>query len=175
MKRMAILGAFMALAVACSDDSSPTGPSNTGPIVFTAVLSAASEVPPITNSESGGRGSVTITFNVERDGSGAVTGGGTANFAVQLSGFPSGSVARAAHIHPGSSGDNGSPLVDTGLTAAAPVALNSDGTGSLTFTGRAVSATQAQQIVANPAGFYFNVHTPINPSGAVRGQLTRTQ
>jgi hypothetical protein len=27
-------------------------------------------------------------------------------------------------------------------------------------------------IVANPAGFYFNVHTTLNPGGAVRGQLS---
>ena len=173
MKRMAILGAFMALAVACSDDDSPTGPSNTGPIVFTVALSAASEVPPVANAESGGRGTATITFNVARDGSGAVTGGGTANFSAQLNGFPSGSALRAAHIHPGSAGDNGSPLVDTGLTAANPIAVNADGTASLNFSGIAVTTTQAQQIVANPAGFYFNVHTPLNPSGAVRGQLTR--
>src|SRR5687768_3253958 len=144
MKRMAILGAFMALAVACSDDSTPTGPSNTGPNVFTAVLTAANEVPPVTNAESGGRGTVTITFNVGRDSSGAVTDGGTANFATQVSGFPSGTVARAAHIHPGAAGVNGSPLVDTGLTPAAPIAFNSDGTGTLNFTGIPVTASQAQ-------------------------------
>ena len=26
-------------------------------------------------------------------------------------------------------------------------------------------------ILNNPAGFYFNVHTTVNPGGAVRGQL----
>ena len=31
----------------------------------------------------------------------------------------------------------------------------------------------ATNIVANPAGFYFNVHTAINPGGAVRGQLVK--
>ncbi|MCA1561100.1 MAG: CHRD domain-containing protein [Acidobacteria bacterium] len=175
MKRMAILGAFMALAVACSDDDSPTGPSNTGPIVFTVALSAQNEVPPITNSENGGRGTATITFNVARDGSGGVTGGGTANFSAQMNGFPSGSVLRAAHIHPGAAGINGGILVDTGLTSASPIAVNADGTASLNFASVAVSADQAQQIVANPAGFYFNIHTPINPGGAVRGQLTRAQ
>lgn len=175
MKRMAILGAFMALAVACSDDSSPTGPSNSGPIVFTAALSAQNEVPPITNSESGARGTATITFAVERDGSGAVTGGGTANFSAQLTGFPSGSAIQAAHIHPGAAGVNGGVLLSTGLPAGTTVPLNADGTGSLNFAGVAVSTTQAQQIVANPAGFYFNIHSPLNPGGAARGQLTRTQ
>ena len=175
MKRMAILGAFMALAVACSDDDSPTGPSNTGPIVFTVALSAANEVPPVTNAENGGRGTGTITFNVARDGSGAVTGGGTANFSAQMTGFPSGTALRAAHIHPGAAGVNGGILVDTGLTAANPITVNADGTAALNFASVSVTADQAQQIAANPANFYFNVHTPLNPGGAIRGQLTRTQ
>jgi filamentous hemagglutinin family protein len=51
-----------------------------------------------------------------------------------------------------------------------------DGTANITVTGaRDVTQTEAQQIVANPAGYYFNVHTQLNPGGAVRGQLTRTQ
>ena len=27
----------------------------------------------------------------------------------------------------------------------------------------------------NPAGNYFNMHTPLNPGGAIRGQLTRVR
>jgi hypothetical protein len=79
---------------------------------------------------------------------------------------------RLAHIHPGATGINGSPLVNTGLTAASPVILT-DGTGTLTFTNVPVTQEQAQAIVANPAGFYFNAHTAVNPGGAVRGQLVR--
>ena len=47
------------------------------------------------------------------------------------------------------------------------------GTGSFTSAAISVDAGVIQQIIDNPAGFYFNVHTPLNPSGAVRGQLTR--
>jgi hypothetical protein len=32
----------------------------------------------------------------------------------------------------------------------------------------------AQAIIANPAGFYFNIHTVLNSDGAARGQLTRS-
>src|SRR4029453_781273 len=102
MKRVAILMVALALAAGCDDDNStPTTPSNTGPIVFTSSLSAANEVPPVSNAESGGRGTVTIPFNVPRDNTGAITGGGNVTFAVQLSGFPSGTPVVAAHIHPG--------------------------------------------------------------------------
>ena len=91
MRGVAVLIA-LALAVAGCDDSNdnPAGPSNTGPIVFTAQLSAANEVPAVTGPEANGRGNVTITFNVPRDAGGGVTGAGTASFAIQLSGFPPG-------------------------------------------------------------------------------------
>jgi hypothetical protein len=130
-------------------------------------------VPPVTNAEAGGRGTATITFNVPRDAaSGAVTGGGSATFAVQLNGFPAGSAAILAHIHNGPAGQNAGVFVNTGLSAAAPILLN-DGTGTLNITINTLSQDQASQILANPAGFYFNVHTPVNPGGAVRGQLVR--
>ena len=164
----------LALAAGCDDNDNPTGPSTSGPIVFTAQLSAANEVPPITNAEQNGRGNVTITFNVPRDSAGAVTGPGTATFVLQLSGFPPGTPAIAAHIHPGAAGVNGSVLVPTNLSPTAP-ALMGDGTVSITLPAADISQATAQQIVANPAGFYFNVHTPLNQPGAVRGQLTRAQ
>lgn len=169
MKRIVLLAVLTAIA-GCGS-SSPTSP-NSGPIVFTAALSAANEVPAVTNADANGRGTATMTLNVPRDSAGAITGGGTMNFAVPLSGFPAGTEVRLAHIHPGAVGVNGSPLVNTGLTAASPVIL-SDGTGTLTFTNVDISQVNAQAIVANPAGYYFNAHTAANPGGAVRGQLVK--
>jgi hypothetical protein len=169
MKRIALLAVLTAVA-ACGSDS-PTNPTS-GPIVFTAALSAANEVPPITNADANGRGTATITLTAPRDSSGAVTGAGTMNFVIQLTGFPAGTVVRAAHIHPGEAGKNGSPLVDTKLTAANPVTL-ADGTGTLTFSNIDVSQTDGQAIATNPAGFYFNAHTALNTGGAVRGQLVK--
>lgn len=169
MKRIALLAILTAIA-GCGS-SSPTNPTS-GPIVFTSALSAANEVPPVTNADANGRGTATITLNVPRDSSGAITGAGTMNFSAQLSGLPAGTEVRAAHIHPGEAGKNGSPLVNTGLTAANAVTL-ADGTGTLTFSNIDVSLADAQSIAANPAGFYFNAHTNVNPGGAVRGQLVK--
>jgi hypothetical protein len=174
MKRIAVIAAVALTVAGCGSNSTPSSPSPTGPIVFTVQMSAANEVPPVTNSESGGRGTATITMKVQRDGTGAVTGGGTADFSVQLSGFPPGSAVIAAHIHPGAVGTNGSPVVPLPVSAAAPI-LMSDGTANITISGVDISASNAQAIVANPAGFYFNVHTPVNTGGAARGQLVRQQ
>jgi len=63
-------------------------------------------------------------------------------------------------------------LVDTGLTPAAAIAIV-NGTGTLTFNGVTVDPTAAENIISNPAGFYFNVHSAANPGGVVRGQLVR--
>ena len=174
MRGVAVLIA-LALAVAGCDDSNdnPAGPSNTGPIVFTAQLSAANEVPAVTGPEANGRGSVTITFNVPRDAGGGVTGAGTASFAIQLSGFPPGTPAILAHIHPGAAGQVGNPLVNTNLTPATALLLV-DGTVNVTLTAP-VSQVDAAAIMANPAAYYFNVHTQLNPAGAARGQLVRAQ
>jgi hypothetical protein len=39
------------------------------------------------------------------------------------------------------------------------------------YAGLKATAAQVAQILANPAGHYFNVHTTLNGGGAIRGQL----
>ncbi len=177
--RRSIIGAMVlaaALAVSmCGGSDNPTGPSNTGPLVFTATLSGTNEVPPIAGAESGGRGSATVTINVPRDGSGNPTGAGTANFSAQLSGLPGGTPIRLGHIHEAAAGVNGGVVVDTGLTPASPSVLDGSGAGNLVFNDRTVPADIATRIYANPAGFYVNFHSNNNPSGVVRGQMVRVQ
>jgi CHRD domain len=168
-----LVAALMILA-GCGDDETPTTPSNTGPIPFTAQLSAANEVPPVTNVDANARGVATITLTVPRNAAGTVTGGGTAAFSVPVTGFPPGTIVRGAHIHSAPAGQNPSPpgtvFLDTGLTAATAITL-ADGTGTLTFVNVNVTLDQATRIVANPAGFFFDLHTAANPDGAIRGQL----
>jgi hypothetical protein len=174
MKRFAAIGTALMLAAACGSDSPTTPSGNTGPIIFTAQLSAANENPPITNADANARGTVTITFTVQRDsGTGAVTGGGSARFQAQMQGFPAGQTVILAHIHTGAAAVNGPVLVNTGLTAGSPIVVDSNGNGTLDLTNTDVTQDWATQIVANPAGFYFNIHSTTNPNGAMRGQLVR--
>jgi hypothetical protein len=155
-------------AAACDDDS-PAAPSN-APLVFVADLRASSEVPAVTNAESGATGTATVTLTPTRDASNAITGG-TFEFAFTLTGLTTTSNITLAHIHTGAAGATGPPVVNSGLSAATSIPTPA-GSGGFQRAGlNPESAANVAAIVANPAGFYFNVHTSLNPGGVARGQL----
>lgn len=69
--------------------------------------------------------------------------------------------ATAAHIHVGAAG------------VAGPVVVNLSAPSDGSSSGCAdVTAELAQNIRANPANYYVNVHNTPYPAGAVRGQLS---
>ena len=123
--------------------------------------------------KSGGQGHATITFNVTRDAAGAITAG-TVDVVATFTGFPQRNgphpgphshrrldcVRRRGGCH-GSCGGRGHVpqrhrlLREKRLSNHSPV-------------------DTANQIIANPAAFYFNVHTATNPGGVVRGQWRST-
>lgn len=163
------IGLGLAIAGAAACDDGPNGPGNT--VVFTATMSGANEVPPVSNAEAGATGTATITFNLTRGANDVITAA-TIDFSSTVTNMPAGSSLTRAHIHTGAAGVAGGVLVDTGLTPAAAIAVV-NGSGTLTFNGVGVDATVAQNIIDNPSGFYFNVHSALNPGGVVRGQLVR--
>ena len=174
MKRYAIVAAVAMLAAACG--SSPSSPSNTQPntITFTAALTASNEVPPITNADQNARGNATITFNLTRDSAGTITAA-TVGFVYSLSGFPPGTVIRLTHIHEGGPTIAGGVKVDSGLSPATAITLNDGTANNITFTNTTFpdGLGLINAIIANPNGYYFNVHSNLNPGGAVRGQLVK--
>jgi hypothetical protein len=125
------------------------------PSTFVVPLSAENEVPGCPQGvESGATGTAVIQIDEE---TGEIT---YRVVAVRLPGSLTNSAG--AHIHVGSAGDIGGVLQaldltgrDTGLVAA----------GSVT------NPTLAAAILADPAGYYVNVHTDDCPEGAVRGQI----
>ena len=162
MKRLAI-AAVMLLAVGaagCGSSNTPTNPSNLK--IFTVQLLPSNEVPPITNGEQSGRGTAVITVHSDSN---------TVDFAFSLNSFPAGTTVTLAHIHPGAAGVNGGALIGVpGLAATTPLVLT-DGTGTFVANGVSSSATNIQNILSTPQGFYFNVHTTLNGPGVARGQL----
>ena len=65
----------------------------------------------------------------------------------------------AAHIHTGAAGADGPPVITIDPKA------NDD--------CLAVEPDVLKPILANPAGYYVNVHTADFPNGAIRGQLEK--
>src|SRR5512145_2294339 len=166
----ALIVGLIILAVGCGD-SSPTAPSQ-GPTTtstFTVPLSPASEVPAITNADASGSGTAIIALTVTKDSAGNITSA-SANFQISVTGFPAGTRVTDAHIHGAAAGSNGGAIVNVGLTSGELAVTN--GSGSVTKNGINVPADRAAAILANRAGHYFNVHTALNPDGAVRGQLS---
>jgi hypothetical protein len=163
--------ALSLLAAGCGKDSTPTTPSPSTNPVFVANLSPANEVPPVTNAESTVSGTATITLNTTRDSAGNVTSA-SATFAVTLGGFPAGSAINVAHIHEGASTCACPVVVNTTLTAGEVTVANN--LASFTKSNITVQAAVAQRMIANPGGFYFNVHSTLNPGGVARGTLVKT-
>jgi CubicO group peptidase (beta-lactamase class C family) len=140
--------------------------------VFTSQLLPSNVVPPVTNDERNAFGAAIVTLNVTRSG-GNITAA-TARFDVSISGLTPTSTIILAHIHEGAAGVNGPVRVDSGIIPASPVpAVN--GNVSFTRTDLPVPPAVAAGMIANPAGWYFNVHSALNPGGVVRGQLTLQQ
>jgi CHRD domain len=174
MKSLYLFGLLVlgSLATACGGNGNAMGPSPASSAMFTAALLPSNEMPPATGAEANGTGTATLTFNLTKDSSGTITAA-TLDVTVSVSGFPPGTALTASHIHPGALGANGGVFVSLGLVPGEV----SFATGSGSFTRRGVSLTpdQANAIIANPGGYYLNIHTAANAGGVARGQLTRVQ
>ena len=171
MNRFSVLLVGLSLlAVGCGSTASPTTPSQGTQTTstFTVPLSPANEVPTIVNADASGSGTATIALTVTKDDSGNITSA-TANVQITVAGFPAGTTVTNAHLHNAAAGSNGGIVVDTTLSSGELVLTN--GSGSITKTGINVPSGRAAAILSNPAGHYFNVHTALNPDGAIRGQL----
>jgi hypothetical protein len=72
-----------------------------------------------------------------------------------------------AHIHQGTKGTSGPVVVDL-MPTFTP--------GEAAYTSKTCVETMADtaaQVIADPAGYYVNIHSDGHPDGAMRGQLTK--
>ena len=176
MKRLSVFPvlvvALAVFAASCSKNDNSVAPADNTHFQYIATLLPANEAPTpiLTGSEAAGSGLATIDFTLTRDSAGAITGG-TANFRVDVKGFPATTAITAAHIHPGAAGVAGGVLLSAVVAPGEVVLTN----GAVTFSrlNIAMTAVIAQQITNNPPGFYFNVHSVANPGGVMRGQLVK--
>jgi hypothetical protein len=183
MKRFTAAAVVLSLfAAGCDEKLNPVAPT-AGQVALASQLSAAAEVPPAGSQgnpagalEAGATGTLSVSMVP------AAAGSYTASFTFSIgnlikagvlpSPLDSGSVIVAGHIHTGAAGVAGPVLVPLPISQAAPI-VSPTGSVMLTISNVAVTADAANAILANPGGFYFNLHSALNPAGVVRGQLSR--
>ena len=130
--------------------------------VFKLGLKPSQEVPPIKGLRADAVGSV--TFDLTRSASGTITSGEVIFYFNYK--FPGSVTITGLHIHQGAKGTNGGIVVDSGVGAF----TDSDGEGNVTTVVAGTPAT-LQAILDNPRGYYVNLHTSVNPGGALREQM----
>lgn len=142
-------------------------------MVMMSELSAANEVPSIAGLNAVGTGTVMILTTRSRQG--ALTSG-LVIFNVAYSGFPADTVLTAMHVHRGLPGGNGSVVLDSAMTRTE---VGGNGSGVLHFESemnltRPLVVPALEDIQFNPGSFYLNVHSTVNPAGAIRGPMRYT-
>jgi uncharacterized protein (TIGR03437 family) len=115
----------------------------------------------------------TVTVYSSRNAAGAVNSA-TVVFDVTHE-FPGSTTFTGLHIHSGAPGIAGPVVINTGIGGTATV-TDADGAGNIyravdvsPLTPTALAAVQG--LFANPTAYYVNLHTTVNPGGAVRGVL----
>ena len=182
MRLLASLVATALLAAACGGApvaASPTVAATATPaptpqtkFSFLADLKSSNEVPAITSAEASCTGKGTFVLDTTKDTTGKITAA-LATFTLTVSTCPTSTEITLFHIHKAAAGANGGVVVDSGQKAAEPIALTTGGTASaVTKSNITVTPENADAIIKDPAGFYFNVHSKLHGGGVVRGQLT---
>lgn len=150
MKRVVLPALIAAFIVAASAMALADQPP---PKTFIAVLSADNEVPHCGSATNAARG--VATFHIIDAETGTVA------YQVVANNLP-GSIT-AAHIHVAPRGVAG-PILQ-------PLALEPGAENGVIGRGTFTNPTLVAAIIANPDGYYVNVHSNTCPTGVIRGQL----
>jgi hypothetical protein len=161
---IALVGVFALVVIGAAGGAQAKKPALSATPVFKLHLKPSQEVPPIKDLKADAVGSV--TFDLERSSAGAITSGEVIfyfNYA-----FPASVNITGLHIHQAPK-RSAVPtfVVDSGVTPFA----DSDGKGNITRVVTGVTPATLQAILDNPRGYYVNLHTSVNPDGALRAQM----
>ena len=157
----AILVGLMALVVI--GGATAKKPAHSATPVFKLNLKPSQEVPPSKGLKADAVGSV--TFDLERSSAGAITSGEVI-FYFNYS-FPGSVNIIGLHVHQGAKGANGPVVVSSGIAPFTDV----DGQGNITTVVTGTPSATLQAILDNPRNYYVNLHTNVNPGGALREQM----
>jgi uncharacterized protein (TIGR03437 family) len=140
--------------------------SRTETMHFPLTMSPANEVPAITGLDATGNGSVWISALRERSGAIAA-----ANVVFDINyRFPGEARFTGLHIHDGKAGANGPVTINSGLRQID----TTTGFGNIWLPvniGGGQALTSLNSLLVAPENHYANLHTAVNPGGAVRMQM----
>ncbi len=138
---------------------------------FQVNMLASNETPPIAGLTA--NANTAIHYFLLRNPDGTLAAG-TMIFDVNYRGFSAGTTFTGLHVHEGAPGVAGPVLFPSGVDANANKVVSDTGNGNI-FRVTNVSSTAAlaalNRLVQNPNNFYSNLHTTLNPGGAVRAPL----
>lgn len=138
-------------------------------IRFPVTLLPSNEVPAVTGLDAQGIGEFRAHTLRAPDGS---VKAGVVIFDVNHR-FPSSADFTGLHIHNGTVTESGPVTIDSGVRGAEPIASET-GFGNIyrmVNVTSPVALAAVQSLVRNPENHYINLHTRVNPAGAVRAQL----
>ncbi|HYP08970.1 MAG TPA: CHRD domain-containing protein [Bryobacteraceae bacterium] len=150
-------------------------------VVLLGQMSPANEVPPIADSRAAGVGAIIAI---------ATCGGtpmrectqptsGQVIFDTNYNGFPEGTSFTGFHIHSGAAGGNGPVTINTGIGSGANAVAANPAGANLHYevevpVANAGASNTLRGLFIDPWNYYINLHTAVNPGGAIRAQLRNT-
>ena len=142
--------------------------------IVIGLMSPDNEAPPVDLKASG----VAVVTLLRAFDSNGIFASGWTTYALNYTGFPTDTSFTGFHIHDGGAGVNGPVIINSGIGGGANAVPSPTGSGSLLYdipiartdaTFAAETAT-LNDLFDNPAAHYINIHTTVNPGGAVRSQ-----
>lgn len=138
--------------------------------LFQVNMQPANETPPITGLSAYGTARAVVFTVRNPDGSVAA---GTVLFDVNYRGFPAGTSITGLHIHDGAAGVAGPVTISSGIGGDNTI-VSDTGNGNIFKIVTASNASgigTLNNIVTDASKAYVNLHTSVNPGGAIRDQL----
>jgi uncharacterized protein (TIGR03437 family) len=140
-------------------------------VEFPVTMSANNEIPAVTGLTADTKATVSAYFIRNADGT---IPAGLVDFDINVRGYHANTTFTGLHVHRGDSATNGSVVIPTDLNATTGKVDSPTGSGNImrfVYVNSGAALTALNDLVANPNGFYVNVHTAVNSGGSQRSQL----
>jgi uncharacterized protein (TIGR03437 family) len=139
-------------------------------MTFDMTMLPSNETPPVTGLDATAPSQFRLRTIRNEDGTVLA---GIGEFDVNYR-FPGAATFVGLHVHDGAAGASGPVRLNSRLTATSPV-VTETGFGNIYLVATlsdANAVASMNSVVQNPERHYLNLHTTVNPTGAVREQLT---